>query len=271
MNTYKLISVDLDGTLLDSKKKVSEENREAIRKFTAAGGLVVPNSGRSLNEMSAEVRNLAGVRYFICSDGSDIYDKETNSHITLGMSREDVVRVYDAIEPYETYIMLHYAGRTHVDADRTNEETMTHHGMDRFYRAQARGCVQTGDFASFCRTREETEMICIFFADLEVRRKMRETLLALGYCVVSTASHNLEVFSKRAGKGNAITALAEHIGISKEEIIAVGDGENDAAMFDGAGLGLATENACDFLKRQADAVICKNDEHIIPYILEKYI
>lgn len=271
MRKYRLISSDLDGTLLDSNKQVSAENRLAIREFTEAGGFFVPNSGRSLYEISPEVRNLPGVRFLICSDGADIYDKETDAHIRLGMNREETAQVYAELDGCETFFMLHYDANTHVDADRMDDETMIYHGLDRFFRAQVRSSVVTADFEHFRRTREDTEMICVFFHDLAERQTCREKLLRRGFCVVSTAPHNLEIFSLRAGKGNAIAALAAHLGIPKEEIIAVGDGENDAAMFDGAGLGLATENACDLLKDAADAIICNNDEHIVLYILKKYV
>ncbi len=271
MFKYKLLSVDLDGTLLDSEKNVSAENREAIRKFTEGGGFVVPNTGRSLYEMPDEVRELPGVRFLICSNGADIYDKETGTHISLGMSRAEVEKVYDEIAPCATFIMLHYGANTHVDDARADEETMRRHGMDRFYIAQAHTCVHTADFDNFCRTREDTEMICIFFADLAERQRCREKLSSMGYSLASTTSHNLEVFSPRAGKGNAITALANHLGLPKEALIAVGDGENDVAMFEAVGLALATANGRDFVKEAADAVICTNDEHIIPYIMEKYV
>ncbi len=271
MQKYRLISVDLDGTLLDSEKHVSAENRLFIQKFTEDGGFVVPNTGRSYLEMPEEIRELSGVRYFICSDGSDIYDKETDTHISLGMNREEANTVYREIAAYDTFIMLHYGDNTYVDLDRTDDETMTHHGMDQFFHAQAHGCPHVADFDNFCKTREDTGMICIFFADLAARQACREKLLGMGYSVVSTASHNLEVFSPKAGKGNAITALAEHLGIPKEDLIAVGDGENDVTMFEAVGLALATANGRDFVKEAADAVICTNDEHIIPYILEKYV
>lgn len=271
MRKYRLISVDLDGTLLNSEKKVSKENREAIRKFTDAGGFVVPNTGRSLFEMPAEVRELPGVRFLICSDGSDIYDKETDTHISLGMDRAQAGAVYREIAAYDTFIMLHYGDNTYVDLERTDDETMAHYGMDEFFRAQAHACPHVADFDNFCKTREDTGMICIFFADLDERQACREKLLGMGYCVVSTASHNLEVFSSKAGKGNAITALANHLGIPKEALIAVGDGENDVTMFEAVGLALATANGRDFVKEAADAVICTNDEHIIPYIMREFV
>lgn len=271
MYKYKLISVDLDGTLLNSEKHVSAENRLAIQKFTEAGGYLVPNTGRSFFEMPAEIRELPGVRFFICSDGSDIYDKETDTHISLGMTPEEANTVYREIAEYDTFIMLHYSDNTYVDLDRTDDETMAHHGMDAFFRAQAHACPHVADFDTFCKTRDDTGMICIFFADLEKRKACREKLTGMGYCVVSTASHNLEVFSRKAGKGNAITALAEHLGMPKEALIAVGDGENDVTMFEAVGLALATANGRDFVKDAADAVICTNDEHIIPYIMEKYV
>lgn len=272
MCKYKLISVDLDGTLLNSDKQVSEENRRAIREYTARGGLVVPNSGRSLHEMAEDVRSLCGVRYFICSDGADIYDKEADAHISLTMNRAQTAEVFKTVGEYETYLVVHYAGSAYIDADRADDAAMRQYGIDDGFRAQLMTTTEPhAAFESFCHSMEQTEMICVFFKRREELLECRARLTARGFVAASTAANNIEVFSAQAGKGNAICALAERLGIRKEEIIAAGDGENDASMFSAAGLKLAVENANDLLKAQADAVICKNDEHIMPYILEKYI
>ena len=80
----------------------------------------------------------------------------------------------------------------------------------------------------------------------------------------------MEIFCKDAGKGSALKILAENLGIEMEDVISIGDSDNDKQMTLMAGLGLACENACDSLKKVADKIICTNDEHVIRYVQENY-
>ena len=83
--------------------------------------------------------------------------------------------------------------------------------------------------------------------------------------------YNLEVFSSKAGKGNALMLLADILGVDRTQTIAVGDSTNDMTMIKAAGLGLAMQNAVDELKQNADEVICDNNSNAIDYIVERYI
>ena len=82
---------------------------------------------------------------------------------------------------------------------------------------------------------------------------------------------NLEICSIRAGKGTALLALAQKIGIDPAATIAIGDGTNDADNLQKAGLGLAVSNADPLLLPYADQIICSNDEHVMDYILKNII
>ena len=81
---------------------------------------------------------------------------------------------------------------------------------------------------------------------------------------------NLEVFFKDAGKGNALKILTEKLGVDMQEVLSIGDSNNDGQMTAMSGLGLATANACESLKEIADEVICTNDEHVVKYVLQHY-
>lgn len=269
---YKIISSDLDGTLLNNQMRVSEENRLAVKQYTDMGGVFVPNSGRSFGEMSSEVKDLPGVRYVISSDGADIYDKQTGEHISLCMTKEEAGLVFDVLADYETFVTVHYHGESYLDAERFDRATMDYHNVNRYFREHFEMTnLPTKDFEAFCRGMEEVEMICAFFRSGEEMAACRERLVALGLVVAASASYNVEIFSRRAGKGNALLRLAEHLGVAREDTIAMGDSSNDASMVEAAGLGLAMENATASLKQVADGVICRNEDHVMPYLLKHYI
>ena len=269
---YKIISSDLDGTLLNDEMKVSEENRRAIKQYTDMGGVFVPNSGRSLGEMSDEVKNLPGVRFVICSDGADIYDKETDTHISLAMDREELRAVLDILDDYECFPTVHYHGNSYLDADRFDRATMDYNNVNEYFRIHFELTnIPKANFAAFCREADEVEMICTFFHNRKDLEEAAKRFEEAGLMVAATASYNIEVFSPRAGKGNALLRLAEHLGVAREDTLAMGDSTNDLSMIRAAGLGLAMENAKEAVKAEADAIACRNTEHIMPYLLKTYI
>ena len=90
-------------------------------------------------------------------------------------------------------------------------------------------------------------------------------------CAASPSTNYLEVYSSDAGKGKALAAFADKLGVDIADVIAVGDSDNDSTMIEQAGVGLAVANACDALKELADQTICNNSEHIAQYVLENYI
>ena len=89
--------------------------------------------------------------------------------------------------------------------------------------------------------------------------------------VSQSMKHNLEVMNKGVTKGNAVRILAQMYGINREEIIAIGDNENDISMIEYAGLGIAMGNAEELLKRAADHVTGDYQEDGVAEAIEKFI
>ena len=269
---YKIVSSDLDGTLLNNQMEVSDENRFAVKQYTDGGGVFVPNSGRSLGEMPRAVKEMPGVRFLICSDGADIYDKATDTRISLTMTKEEKDRVLAILGDYENFVTVHYRGNSYLDAARYDEATMRYNNVNDYFRIHFEETnFPTENFADFCASLADAEMICAFFHSREELEACRARLEDAGLVVAASDSYNVEVFAPRAGKGNALLRLAEHLGVAREETIAVGDSINDLSMIGAAGLGLAMGNARDAVKAAASAVACRNDEHIMPYLLRTYI
>ena len=272
MPNYKILSCDLDGTLFDHGIHVSEENDRAIRALAADGVLFVINTGRTYTEIPKELREHPAVQYIICSDGAAIYNKKSSTHITLCMKKEVSNQVLDILSRYDVSLSLREDGVCYVDAAAHNDAHYIAHRADAEWRYffYLNGVPRT-DFSHFCRAAGEVEMICAFFADVGEQQEATKQLAALeGVQLASTDAANLEVFSVHAGKGNALLHLAESLGITPAEIIAVGDSTNDSDMLKKAGLGLAVSNACHELKALANAVICKNTDHVVSYIAKHY-
>ena len=274
MKRYKIIATDLDGTLFDSQKRVSPENRAAIRALTELGIAVVPSSGRTLSEMPREVLSIPEAHYIIHSDGAVIYDtrqkKPIDSRLMEGECAHRLIRI---LSEYQTLLTVRANGIIYVDADEQNEKTYDSYRMPRSYQpAMLNYATSVKGIWSFCLSLNAIEMICPFFKSDEELTACRERLYATGdYGISATEKTNLEIYDKNAGKGNALLRLAALLGASKEETIAVGDNDNDIDNLTHAGLALAMENASENAKAVAHRIICHNDEHAMRYILTHII
>ena len=270
---YKIIASDLDGTLLNKQERVSPENYQALERLHALGVHFVPASGRSFEEMPAELRDSPLIRYYIGSDGSTIYDKQTGITHQLAMPQPVGHFVLDKLASYPVNMMIHANNRSYVDAARHNEADYRRNNYnDSWVRFVFATNKPVENFKAFAYGLENIEMFCVFFenyADLLECKAFFEGQPDL--LVAQSNKYNLEIISKNAGKGNALMVLADLLGIDRAATIAVGDSTNDMTMVRQAGLGLAMENAVDELKAAADQVICDNEHHSAKYILEHFI
>lgn len=270
---YKIISFDLDGTLLDTNMTLSDENRRALTILSEKGVQTVVNSGRTLTEIPDCIRTHPAFRYIIHSNGSVILDQKTKTRYTECMSRALSDRVLNILREYDTLITLHVRGDSYIDARYYNDTSFLHYQTGDYFREHLYATNKPlENFSVFSRTCDEIEMIFVLFHDDRELELCRERLLATGETtVVSSAPHDLEIFSKKAGKGNALLRLADLLGVDSGATLAIGDTENDAEMLRKAGLGVAIRNACTLLKNEADTVAdCSNDEHIAQYLLQVY-
>lgn len=272
MQDYKILSCDLDGTLFAGGTNVSAENDRAMRDLADRGIVFVINTGRTYTEIPEAVRNHPAVCYIICSNGAAIYDKKNGTRTPLCMTKDTSNRVLDILFDYDVSVSLRREGVCYVDPKAHNDAHYAEHRASAawrefFYAAS----VPRPHFGEFCREADEVEMTCAFFASDKERTEAAERLSHLeGVQLASTDPANLEVFSSCAGKGSALLHLAGMLGMTAADAVAVGDTANDSDMILKAGLGLAVGNAWPELKKQANAIICTNKEHIVPYIAEHY-
>ena len=270
---YKIVASDMDGTLLNSQGKLSRENLEAIEKLDNMGVYFVPSSGRTFNEMTDELTANPHVRYYICSNGAVIYDKQKDTHTYLCMDKRKANIIYDITKKYDVHITVRYDNRAHADKKQLNNEAYLKYNICDAHRSVLENyTVAVDDIADVFKDERHFETIALFFTDKISTEKCKTEIEAAGeFDAVCTWGNCIEIIDKTSGKGSALKALAEMTGIGIENTIAVGDSDNDMSMIKAAGLGLAVSNACDELKAIADKVICSNDEHNIKYIYENIL
>ncbi len=259
---------------MNSEMKLSQENKIAIQKMAEMGVYFVPCTGRSLSEVASEVRALQEVRYYITSNGGAVFDRQTGECIIQkGIAGADKNFLLDTLRKNGSAFTIHFDGISYVDEKCKDRDYCRSYRMSELFIQHIEDKDDfIEDFDAFCDRMETVESCCCFFKCEKDLVACREALRATGrFAVTASMPHNLEINSIDAGKGTALLALAERLGIDPQKTIGVGDGTNDTDSIQKAGLGLAVKNAHPALMQVADRIICTNDEHIASYILENII
>lgn len=272
MKNYKIVASDLDGTLLNTNSQVSSENLRAIDALYAKGVQFVPASGRAFSEMPEAIRNNSAIRYVIYSNGAVLYDKQSGQRIMNCLDNQMARSILDVLYQYDCHIAYRQNGICHVDAMQKSEALFAHHNVCEAHQdVVMQYATAVDDFKTLSYGADHVEAFAAFFHRYEDKVACKSYFSQFAHLRVAEVSeHNIEIMNVRAGKGNALHALADLLGIEYADTIAVGDSDNDASMLSAAGLSLAVSNATPVIQAMADEMICSNDAHAIAHILANY-
>lgn len=273
MKQIKLIAFDLDGTVLDSLKRLSGRNRAALKACAEKGIVLVPATGRAAAGISPAIRDIPGVRYGITTNGGTITDLKTGEILDRQtISGEKALRLMKVISRYHAMYDPYINGR-----GITQPEFYDH--MDEFgltpviqemVRATRDVVLNIQDYVK--QTGAEVEKINIYLADLKDREPLqRELEQEEGLSITSSLYNNLEVNDAKATKGQALKRLADYLNIPMEAVMAFGDGGNDLSMIQAAGTGVAMANGLETVKAAADYITLDNDQDGVADAIEKLI
>lgn len=275
----KLIGLDLDGTVFDNKKCISERTKNAIREAIKQGVVVVPATGRPLAGVSKEFAEIEGVKYALTANGAAIYNMETKECIYKDtISTELVCEVISKLEKYDIMIDVFIDGMGYVEHDvlakkddYVMSEEIRKYIMDT--RKTVSNLVEYIEIGNYL-----VEKITVNFKvdattkNLLYKKEVMEVMAQYPQLVcVSGVPTNLEITMATAHKGNAMIKLGELLGIKREEIMACGDSGNDMAMIVAAGFGVAMENGTDEVKQAANYITASNEEDGVAYVIEKFV
>ena len=165
---------------------------------------------------------------------------------------------------------MRYEGVSYIDEAQTDDEIFEHYNMFLPHRRVLRQYGQPKQaLMKWAHTLEEIEMICVFFSRGDEMAACQKQLAALdGITCAEIAPYSIEIVSSLAGKGEALTKLAQMTGTPIAETEGIGDSTNDLSLIKTAGLGIAVANASPALKAVSDTVICSCDDHAIAYVAD---
>jgi Cof subfamily protein (haloacid dehalogenase superfamily) len=270
---YKLVCIDLDGTLLNSKKYISQENTEAITSAIDKGVNIVICSGRIFAGAKAFAKQLNIKGPLIACNGAIIKDIESEEIIYSNyMSRSDCQRVIDICHKYKIYFHA-YIGDT-LYTEKLEYSSLFYWNKNKELPLAEKVDIKLVDNISLIieNSSEAVLKIVAISEDSELLSECRKKVSEISSVAITSSDiKNFEVMNFAVNKGQGVKLVAEKLNISKNETIAIGDNENDIQMFQYAGMKVAMGNAEVGVKKMADYITLKNDDNGVADTLNKYI
>lgn len=273
---YKLVCIDMDGTLLDKEHNISEDNKNALKEANDLGVKIALTTGR-LFVSAKYYSDFIGIKApIIASNGAYIREKDSEDVIyQSSLTREealiiaDIIKKYNIRTCYNTYnTVIHDIELKSDHAYKIMNKNISKENRVKFDLVEDfKTCLLSNKYDN-----QLLKAICIEEVDKEKLLKAKEEFIKLDrFEVVSSWDNNFEIMKKNTNKGNAVCKLAEILGIRREEVICIGDSENDLSMIKYAGLGIAMGNAIDLLKEEASYITDSNINSGVAKAINKFI
>ena len=273
MKNIKLVASDLDGTLLNQKKEITPRLFDALKKLDELGIYFVPATGRPFGTVPQTIKDLPFLKYVITSNGATIYDAAEKKNIIENyLTPEAVDAVIEIAKGLPVITEYFIEGKAYI-AKNIYENlapfnlTESHES----YIKNSRTPVENF-WEEMKQNNAVLENINLVFNDMALRKEVWDKLKALGLASVTAATtKNIEITSLYATKAQALEKLCEVLSLTRENVLAMGDGDNDMPMIEFAGIGVAMTNGEEHIKQAADIIADDCNDFGAAKILEQII
>lgn len=263
-----MIATDLDGTLLDSHKQVSAETRKVLRELKNRGILFGIASGRPVESGQILVHDWGlenDISFLIGMNGGALYDMRTKAkHKYYPLSGDKILEIMEHFKDMDVIFQCMLGNDRFVS--KSTEKTRAHAKLFCEHEHEV-------DLQEFLPGREIDKLILFLDPELMPAVRQRATTFSdPAYTSMQTADNLYEYMDPRINKGFGIEKACKHYGITPDHVVAFGDAENDEAMSETVGLGVAMANASDELKKIADVVLKEtNDQDGLAHFVENVV
>ena len=275
MKSYDLIAFDMDGTLLDSGKRIRQDSLEMIHEASLENKIVVLSTGRSVPELLSYRKELKDVRYCICASGAEITEGIGGKVLySQSIQREIALKLFERIRDFDA--MIHF----HSDSSIIQKDyfcRMQDYQMGNYTSLFKDVTLQVDDIIEYYRkTNVPLYKINLYSKSPEERERLKALIQDMELTEVYSEITSLECSARGVSKGSGLVNLCRIKDIPLDKTIAVGDSFNDLEILKAAGLSVAMGNAREEVKSISDVTVKSNDEGgcaeaIREYLLEKRI
>jgi hypothetical protein len=273
MMPIKLVALDLDGTTLNSKGKLSNEMRDTLEEAISKGVHIIFATGRVFSAIAEEVLSLRGIQYVLSSNGARVVDLTTGNVIYENYLHPEAVKdMAELLVNYDYMYEVFTGGQAFVDRKYYDSiASMKLSDRHTTYVLNTRNPVD-GVLDFMVEHGTAIENININFNDPKARLQMKELLSKkTNITLTSSFDHNLEIGGITTGKGDAVGKVAALLQVRPEEIMAIGDNPNDRSMLMMAGFPVAVSNAKEEVKEVAKYITGSNDEGGVGQAIRKWV
>ncbi len=265
---YKCVAIDVDGTLVNDDKKLTQRTIDSIKMAIQKDIKIVVSSARSfyrLKDYLEQLQLIKNNQYTICFNGAIIIENK-NEEVMLSnnFDTEEIWELISLANKFKTSIFLYSMNNVFVEkVPRIIENSKNFKNVKL-------------DLLKFEGINFDKDKIYkILFVDdydkvTEIKKKISKEFLQK-YEITSSIPECIEFVKKGITKSKSLQFICEKCNIEKSEVIAIGDADNDLEMINFAGLGVAMENATDSLKEKADYITNSNNDDGVANVIEKYI
>lgn len=265
---YRLIVLDLDGTLTNAEKEITPRNRETLIRIQEQGIRLVLASGRptyGIVPLADELRMNEFGGFILAYNGGEIINWETREII------------YEKVLPNDILPVLYESARSRQLSILTYDgaKIITENAQDPYVLKEAfltkMAVQETNDFladiplpVAKCLIVGDADTLIPLETELSLRLQGRVN-------VFRSEPYFLELVPQGIDKAQSLAVLLKEIGISREKVMAIGDGYNDLSMIQFAGLGIAMSNAQESVKKAADHITLSNEEDGVAEAIDKFL
>jgi len=287
---YKLIAIDLDGTLLNSYGQISEKNKEAIEYAKNKGAEIVLCSGR-VNSVKTLAEEIGADRYMICGNGSLLYDlKENQVLYSKEIEKAKLMQILLICEENSIFYNVYTENAILTKALNYN---VLFYNQENLRKPEGKKTniqiipnlyqeIEKNDKDHFLKVTICDDNEIIFSSIIRKLRNiknidtldvehMSRKMFKSGTEEVTIEYYYTEITSQNVNKWNALNFLAEKMSIKSEEVLAIGDNVNDESMLKNAGLGIAMGNSAPYIKEFAKDIVADNNSDGVAEAIYKYI
>lgn len=278
MKDIKLVALDLDGTLFDNSSRISKRNLTAIRSITDKGIHVVISTGRPFEGIPFDQIKGTGINYAITANGSGIYEISTGKCLyENAMDEELVTPILNFLLTRDIHMDAFIGGKgyTPIQCVETAQKLTVPSSIKNYIITTRTPLDNILQFIHENQLKVQKMTLNFYPAadgTLIDRETVRKFLVSNpSITTVCGGYNNLEFTRADANKGVGLRKLAEILGVNPDATMAIGDTENDLAIIEAAGIGVAMGNATDAVKARADYVTTTNTKDGVAAAIEHFI
>lgn len=263
----KLLAVDMDGTCLDKEGKMSDNTLNALKKAAQSGITVVPTTGRNINFLPSKIKNEDFYRYVISSNGSLTVDlKENRELFSAYIDKDTACEILAKLRKHLILTALHMNRDFYVNG------IILYCGVKHVLKSDATNLKISKNLPRLIKKKNmNVEEFQLFYRGEKYRDIIKEIIAPYKDICAAFSEGYAELYHSSGTKGTALVRLGSMLGITPDEIVCIGDEENDISMFEVIGHPYAMGNATDKIKALAEKILPTNDEDGVAFAINEIL